>query len=110
MEISKINSTQVMGTEPKKQSGKVKDTGLKKDAFKKEEAFEPASARKFLENIKFSDGSPKIKHDYYKDTIIENITKNPEIWPHFKELCSRDHLSQSYLFLSTMEQNVSMLL
>ena len=106
MEINKVSTPQTVATEIKKQPEKVKDTGLKKDSFKKElETFEPESARKFLENAKSSDGNPKLKHDYYKDTILENVTKNPEIWPYFKELFSRDHLSQSYL-LDCSEKSV----
>lgn len=73
MEINKVNTPKVVGTELKKQLAKVKDTGLKDDKFEK--SLTPDVVMDTLSNLKETDGKT---NKYHYPQVLEGIKKSLE--------------------------------
>ena len=73
MEINRVNSSKIIGTELKKQPAKAKETGLNDDKFEK--SLTPDVVMDTLSNMKETDGKT---NKYRYPQVLEGIKKSLE--------------------------------
>ena len=93
MEINRVNTPQVVGTELKKQTTKVKDTGLKKDKFEKN--LTPDVVLKTLSNLKETDGrTNKFRYPQVLEGIKQSLEEDPKKCEFAQKLAPQNNISQ----------------
>ena len=93
MEINKVNTPKVVGTELKKQSAKVKDTGLKDDKFEK--SLTPDVVMDTLSNLKETDGKTnKYRYPQVLEGIKKSLEEDPKKCEFAQKLAPQKNISQ----------------
>mgnify|MGYP005924323065 FL=1 len=93
MEINRVNTPQVVGTELKKQTTKVKDTGLKKDKFEKN--LTPDVVLETLSNLKETDGrTNKFRYPQVLEGIKHSLEEDPKKCEFAQKLAPQNNISQ----------------
>lgn len=93
MEINRINTPQTVGTELKKQTKKIKDTGLKDDKFEK--TLSPKDVVSELAELTESDGlSHKFSIPRVLTQIKETLEADPKKCEFAKKLAPQENISQ----------------
>ena len=93
MEINRVNTPKTVGTELKKQSQKVKETGLKQDKFEK--SLTPDIVMENLANIKEPNGKRnKFTYPSVLEGIKKSITEDPRKCVFAQKLAPQENISQ----------------
>ncbi len=93
MEINRVNTPKTVGTELKKQSQKVKETGLKQDKFEK--SLTPDIVMENLANIKEPNGKRnKFTYPSVLEGIEKSLTEDPRKCVFAQKLAPQENISQ----------------
>ena len=93
MEINRVNTPKTVGTELKKQSQKVKETGLKQDKFEK--SLTPDIVMGNLANIKEPNGKRnKFTYPSVLEGIEKSLTEDPRKCVFAQKLAPQENISQ----------------
>ncbi len=93
MEINRVNTPKTVGTELKKQTPKVKDTGLKQDKFEK--SLTPDVVMDALSNMKETDGKTnKYRYPQVLEGIKKTLEEDPKKCEFAQKLAPQKNISQ----------------
>lgn len=91
MEINRINTPQVVGTELKKQPERVKDTGLKEDKFEKN--LTPEMVMDNIAKIKADANTPKFSNKRVLEQVKNSLDEDPRKCEFAQKLAPQDNIS-----------------
>lgn len=91
MEINRINTPQVVGTELKKQPERVKDTGLKEDKFEKK--LTPEMVMDNIAKIKADANTPKFSNKRVLEQVKNSLDEDPRKCEFAQKLAPQDNIS-----------------
>ena len=91
MEINRVSTSQIVGTELKKQPERVKDTGLKEDKFEKN--LTPDVVMDEISKIKGGANTPKFANKMVLDQIKKSLDEDPKKCKFAQKLAPQDNIS-----------------